>query len=106
MMRSSNLMKKITQELWLILSNQIIERVFLARVYLHYAVIALQKRKDKCPPWTIQATKMKHDNLKKTIYYDNALIKVYNIPIFYLPKLSHPDPSVNTKIWISSTNID
>ena len=55
------------------------------------------KEKDKCPPWTIQATKMKHDNLKKTIYYDNALIKVYNIPIFYLPKLSHPDPSVKRR---------
>ena len=38
---------------------------------------------DKCPPWTIQASKMLHDNKKKTIYYDNALIKVYNVPIFY-----------------------
>ena len=35
--------------------------------------------------------------IKKTIYYDNALIKVYNIPIFYLPKLSHPDPSVKRR---------
>ena len=49
---------------------------------------------DKCPPWTIQASKMLHDNIKKTIYYDNALIKVYDIPIFYIPKLSHPDPTV------------
>ena len=55
------------------------------------------KEDDKCPPWTIQATKMLHDNKKKTIYYDNALIKVYNIPIFYLPKFSHPDPSVDRR---------
>ncbi len=53
--------------------------------------------KEKCPPWTIQATNMLHDNKKKTIYYDNALIKVYNIPIFYLPKLAHPDPSVDRR---------
>ena len=38
---------------------------------------------------------MLHDNKKKTIYYDNALIKVYDIPVFYTPKLSHPDPSVD-----------
>ena len=52
---------------------------------------------DKCPPWTIQATEMLHDNKKKTIYYDNAVIKVYNIPIFYIPKLSHPDPTVKRR---------
>ena len=40
------------------------------------------RENDKCPPWTIQASEMLHDN-KKTIYYNNAVIKVYNIPIFY-----------------------
>ena len=55
------------------------------------------RENDKCPPWTIQAKEMLHDNKKKTIYYDNALIKVYDIPIFYFPKLSHPDPSVDRR---------
>ncbi len=55
------------------------------------------RKEDKCPPWSIRASEMLHDNKKKTIYYDNALIKVYNIPIFYLPKLSHPDPSVDRR---------
>ncbi len=55
------------------------------------------RKNDKCPPWSIQATKMLHDNQKKTIYYDNAVVKVYDVPIFYLPKLSHPDPSVNRR---------
>ena len=40
---------------------------------------------------------MLHDNIKKTIYYDNALIKIYDIPVFYLPKLAHPDPSVKRR---------
>ncbi len=52
---------------------------------------------DKCPPWTIQSSKMLHDNKKKTIYYDNAVVKVYDVPIFYIPKLSHPDPSVDRR---------
>jgi LPS-assembly protein len=55
------------------------------------------RKNDKCPPWSIQATEMLHDNKKKTIYYDNAVIKVFNIPIFYFPKLSHPDPTVNRR---------
>ena len=37
---------------------------------------------------------MLHDNLKKTIYYDNAVVKVYDFQIFYFPRLSHPDPTV------------
>jgi LPS-assembly protein len=55
------------------------------------------RENDKCPPWSIQSTKMLHDNKKKTIYYDNAVIKVYDIPVFYLPKLSHPDPTVKRR---------
>ena len=34
---------------------------------------------------------------KKTIYYDNAIIKFFDIPIFYIPKLAHPDPSVERR---------
>ena len=52
---------------------------------------------EKCPPWTIQASNMLHDNQSKTIYYNNAVVKVYNIPIFYAPRLSHPDPSVDRR---------
>jgi LPS-assembly protein len=55
------------------------------------------RKKDKCPPWTIQSSKMLHDSQKKTIYYDNAVIKIYDIPIFYFPKLSHPDPTVDRR---------
>ena len=55
------------------------------------------RKKDKCPPWSIQAKNMTHDKKKKTIYYDNAVIKIYNLPVFYTPKLSHPDPTVDRR---------
>ncbi len=55
------------------------------------------RENDKCPPWELRAGKMTHDKIKKTIFYDNAIIKVYNIPIFYFPKLSHPDPTVKRR---------
>ncbi len=53
--------------------------------------------KDKCPPWSIQASKIEHVSSKKTIYYDNAVLKIYDIPIFYYPKLFHPDPTVDRR---------
>ena len=49
---------------------------------------------DKCPPWSLQAKKIEHDKIKKTIYYENAILKVYDVPIFYFPRFYHPDPTV------------
>ena len=57
-----------------------------------------KNREDKkCPPWIIQSEKIKHNNSKKTIYYENAVLKIYDFPIFYFPKFSHPDPTVKRK---------
>ena len=53
-----------------------------------------QQKKDRCPPWILQAKKITHDKIKKTIYYEHATLKVYGIPIFYFPKFHHPDPTV------------
>ena len=55
------------------------------------------RKDDKCPPWELKASQMTHDKIKKTIYYDNVVIKLYNLPILYLPKLSHPDPTVKRR---------
>ena len=54
-------------------------------------------RKDKCPPWVINAEKITHNKKNKTIYYDNAWLKVYDKPVFYFPKFFHPDPSVKRR---------
>ncbi len=53
------------------------------------------KKNDSCPPWQLSANKIKHDKKKKTIYYDNAWLKLYNKPVFYFPKFFHPDPTVD-----------
>ncbi len=55
------------------------------------------RENDKCPPWELRAKKIKHNSSKKTIYYDKALLKIYDFPIFYFPKFSHPDPTVDRK---------
>ncbi len=51
-------------------------------------------RKDKCPPWHIQAEKVDHDKKNKLINYKNAWLKLYDMPILYFPKFFHPDPTV------------
>ena len=52
------------------------------------------KERDGCPPWSIQAEKIKHDKIKKQLVYDNALLKIYDFPVLYFPKFFHPDPTV------------
>ena len=53
-----------------------------------------QRDNKKCPPWAIRAEKIEHNSAKKTIYYKNAVMKIYDFPVFYFPKFFHPDPTV------------
>ena len=55
------------------------------------------RKGDKCPPWEFSAREMNHDAAKKTIYYENVLIKIYNVPVMYLPYFFHPDPTVKRR---------
>jgi len=52
------------------------------------------KKRDDCPPWEMSAEKIQHDKKKKIINYDNAFLKIYDVPVFYFPKFFHPDPTV------------
>ena len=48
----------------------------------------------KCPPWAIKAEKITHDKKNKKLIYDNATLKIFDVPVLYFPKFFHPDPSV------------
>ena len=52
------------------------------------------KKNDSCPPWSIQSDNITYDKNKKQIFYDKAVVKVYDIPILYFPKFFHPGPTV------------
>ena len=54
-------------------------------------------RNEKCPPWEMNAEKITHNKIDKTIYYDNAWLQLYDKPILYFPKFFHPDPSVDRR---------
>ena len=68
------------------------------------------KKNDKCPPWSIQADKVIYNKDKKQVLYNNALVKVYDIPVFYFPKFFHPGPTVKRQSgflvpYINNSNI-
>tara|TARA_B100001057_G_scaffold277578_1_gene277870 strand:+ start:2811 stop:5171 length:2361 start_codon:yes stop_codon:yes gene_type:complete len=52
------------------------------------------KKREKCPPWEMSANEIRHDKIKKIIYYKDASLKIYDKKIFYFPKFFHPDPTV------------
>ncbi len=55
------------------------------------------KRRDGCPPWQMSAEKVQHNKAKQTIYYKDAFLKVYDLPVMYFPKFFHPDPTVKRR---------
>jgi LPS-assembly protein len=46
------------------------------------------------PTWSISATKVTERKDKEMIYYDNAVIKLKGVPVFYSPLLWTPDPGM------------
>ncbi len=55
------------------------------------------KKRDGCPPWQLSAKKIKHDKEKREISYDDAILKLYDVPVAYFPKFFHPDPTVKRR---------
>ena len=76
-------LKKINLEYLQTILTSNRKKYFCKKYFLLYVIT----ENDKCL-WSIQSSKMLHDNKKKTIYYDNAVIKVYDIPIMFIPRLS------------------
>tara|TARA_Y100000816_G_scaffold131556_1_gene92868 strand:+ start:628 stop:3300 length:2673 start_codon:yes stop_codon:yes gene_type:complete len=67
------------------------------RVELEKAIFTSCQKNDSCPAWSIKANKITHDKVKKELIYDNAILNVYDIPVFYFPKFFHPDPTVERR---------
>lgn len=55
------------------------------------------KTPSKPPLWRIKAAKIIHKQSEKTVYYEDARLEFWGVPIAYLPFMSHPDPKVRQK---------
>ncbi len=49
--------------------------------------------KTKKPSWRIKARKVRQDKDSRTVRYNDAVLELLGVPIFYTPYLAHPDPS-------------
>ncbi|MFW2543491.1 LPS-assembly protein LptD [Primorskyibacter sp. 2E107] len=49
---------------------------------------------DSAPLWQIRATRVIHDQQERQLYFDNAQLRVLDVPIFYLPRMRLPDPTL------------
>ncbi|MCF6232189.1 MAG: LPS assembly protein LptD [Rhodobacteraceae bacterium] len=46
------------------------------------------------PLWQIRARKVIHDQLERQLYFEDAQFRVWDVPVFYLPALRLPDPTL------------
>lgn len=46
------------------------------------------------PLWQIRAKRVIHDQTERQLYFDQAQFRIRNTPIFYLPRLRLPDPTL------------
>ncbi|MGR3504172.1 LPS-assembly protein LptD [Pseudaestuariivita sp.] len=49
---------------------------------------------NETPLWQIRAKRAVHDQEERQIYFDDAQFRVLDVPVFYLPRLRLPDPTL------------
>ncbi|KMK67601.1 LPS-assembly protein LptD [Puniceibacterium sp. IMCC21224] len=47
------------------------------------------------PLWQIRATRVVHDQLERQLYFENATLRVLDVPVFYIPYMRLPDPTLD-----------
>ncbi len=52
---------------------------------------------DGAPLWQLKASRVIHDEQRKSITYRHARFEIYGVPVLYTPYFSHPDPTVRRK---------
>jgi LPS-assembly protein len=47
------------------------------------------------PLWQIRARRVIHDEVGQQLYFDDATFHIKNVPVFHLPRLRMPDPTLD-----------
>ena len=59
----------------------------------------------KSPLWRIDARKVTHDAKGQNINYNDAVVRVKDVPVFYMPFLTHPAPEVKRRSGVLMTSM-
>lgn len=66
-----------------------------------YTACAPCKDDPKRPPlWQVKAARIIHDQSERTIYFEDANLEMFGMPIAYLPYFWTPDPTVKRKTGV------
>ncbi|WP_050527730.1 LPS-assembly protein LptD [Pseudorhodobacter aquimaris] len=52
------------------------------------------------PLWEIRASRVIHDEQERQIYFDDASLRVAGVPVFWLPRLRIPDPTLERQAGV------
>jgi LPS-assembly protein len=58
----------------------------------------------KPPLWQVKGARIIHDQLDKMLYFENAQLEFFGVPLAYLPYFSTPDPTVKRKSGFLAPN--
>ncbi|MFZ5962941.1 LPS-assembly protein LptD [Thalassococcus sp. BH17M4-6] len=47
------------------------------------------------PLWQIRASRVVHDQEERQLYFENATLRIKDVPIFYIPYMRLPDPTLD-----------
>ena len=59
----------------------------------------------KPPLWQVQAARIVHDEGEKMLYFEDARVEFFGVPLAYVPFMSAPDPTVKRKSGFLFPNI-
>ncbi|MGJ4928275.1 LPS-assembly protein LptD [Bradyrhizobium sp. HKCCYLS2038] len=63
-----------------------------------YTACAPCKDNPKKPPlWQVKGARIIHDQTEKMLYFENAQLEFFGVPLAYIPYFSTPDPTVKRK---------
>lgn len=63
-----------------------------------YTACAACKDNPKKPPlWQVKGARIIHNQTEKMLYFENARLEFFGLPVAYLPYFSTPDPTVKRK---------
>jgi LPS-assembly protein len=54
----------------------------------------------KPPKWQVKSARIIHDQGEKMIYFEDAQLEIFGVPIGYIPFFSAPDPTVKRKTGV------
>ena len=77
-----------------LLKNDLGESFFNEGVY---SACECNVKEGETPIWRIESKKIKHDPLTQTVYLSHPVLKIFSMPIYYLPYLSFPDWTVKRR---------